>query len=289
MTSLLIAVALLASPGISDSDFFSRSAAAESNSTPREVQARGDEVLAKALAAYLRRMEGVENYTIVQTVMGVETTVYFEKEVVDGKPRFNAHTVIAAGQRIEHSPDADDDIYASLKAYAGRTTLRGMETIDGRRTYALLIRDFSGMPGFNAQEMDDVEISSATLYLDEENYMLRRMEMEGTSLANGQPQPIAITGRFEDYREVRGMLHPFRTTMVVKGMGSSLSEAEIEEARRNLAELKAQMESMPAAQRRMMESMLGPRIEQFEAMVGGEGVEMVIEVTDLRVNEGPPA
>jgi hypothetical protein len=289
MTSLLIAVALLASSGISDSDSFRGSFAAESSEVAREVEARGDEVLAKALAAYLKRVEGVENYTIVQTVMGVETTVYFEKEVVDGRPRFNAHTVIAAGQRIEHSPDAGEDIYAGLEAYAGRTTLRGMETVDGHRTYALVVRDFSGMPGFNAQEMDDVEISSATLYLDADNYVLRRMEMEGTRRANGQPQPVTISGRFEDYREVRGMLHPFRTTMVMKGMASTLSEAEIEEARRNLEELKAQMENMPAAQRRMMESMLGPRIEQFEAMIGGEGVEMVIEVTDFRVNEGPPA
>jgi hypothetical protein len=105
---------------------------------------------------------------------------------------------------------------------------------------------------------------------------------------DGESRPVTVTGWFEDFREVRGMLHPFRTVMSMEGMAPAITAYEMAEARRSLAELRSQMESMPAAQREMMERVVRPQIEQIERVVGGEGMAMTIEVTELRVNTGPP-
>ncbi|HLV27215.1 MAG TPA: hypothetical protein VKZ41_12980 [Gemmatimonadales bacterium] len=290
MPTLLLAVALLvASDAGSTSIIATPAAKATTNATVHDRASASDDVLAKALAAHMKRMEGIDNYTVVQTTMGVESTTYFEKEVVNGKPHFRPRTIIAAGQRIENDDDADEDMYEALAAYSERATLRGMETVDGKRTYAVVVEDFSGLPGMGDDDIGDVEFDRATLFIDADSYVLRRMEMEGTRREDGEEQPVRMTGRFEDYRQVRGMLHPFRTVITLQGEGAGLSELELAEARRDLAELKAQMESMPAAQRRMMESALRPRMEQFEAMLGGEGVDIQIDVKEVRVNQGPPA
>ena len=46
------------------------------------------EIIQTAIDRYEQRMSGVENYTIVQDVMGFESTSYYEKHTVDGRSVF---------------------------------------------------------------------------------------------------------------------------------------------------------------------------------------------------------
>jgi hypothetical protein len=248
-------------------------------------------ILAEALARQEARMAGIDNYTVVQTVMGIETTAYYEREVVDGRPRFRAQVVSAGGQRVPADPDEWEDLYDAFAAYADRTTLAGSETVDGHRTHVLVVDDFSRIPavGARSEEMREVEFHRATLHVDAEIFVLRRMVLDGVLRASGSDAPVTVVGRFEDHREVSGMIHPFRTVITAEGMTPDIPAAEVEEARRNLDEMRSRMASMPAAQREMMERMIRPQMEQLEGMLGGGGMEFVTEVREIRVNAGPPS
>jgi hypothetical protein len=247
-------------------------------------------ILEAALARYEERARGIENYTVRQSAMGIESTVYFEREMVDGTPRFRSRLVEAMGREIPSEFESGEDPYAALSALAGRTTLSGTETVDGHRTHVLVVEDFSSLPGLtpDAEGVRDADFDRATLYLDAENYVIRKMVMEGSMEREGERLPVTVTGVFEDYRDISGMLHPFRTVMTMDGMAPAASGADMEEARRGLAEMRSRLESMPPAQREMMERAIRPQMEQMESMMGGGGMEMVIEVLEIRVNTGPP-
>jgi hypothetical protein len=249
-------------------------------------------ILNTALERHDARMRNVQNYTLVQQVMGTQTTMYFEREMVDGRPVFQPREVGVLGQNVPVGADGweSPDPYAGLAELAERARYQGVEVVDGHNTHVLVIDDFRGLRGFDpSPQQQDMEFRRGTLYVDAADYVLRRMVMEGEATTQGQRQPVTMDVRMEDYRNVDGVLHPFRTVIKTDGLAPGVSAAEMEEARRSMAQLKAQMESMPAAQREMMERMVRPQMEQFERMMAGGGMEITMEVTDLRVNAGPPA
>jgi len=77
--------------------------------------------------------------------------------------------------------------------------------------------------------------------------------------------------------------------MISKGLLGAV-DVDQEQLRSQLEEMRKQLASMPEAQRAMVESMMGPQMERLEAMLSSpEGdMEMIITVTDLKVNAGPP-
>jgi hypothetical protein len=249
-----------------------------------------EQILSTALTQHEARMRGIENYTLVQEVMGIETTVYFEREMVDGRPMYRSRVVSAGGQGVPVGGGWESP-YEGFAEFASRARYQGTETVDGHRTHALVVEDFRGLPGAPMPEdAQDFDIRQATLYLDASNHVLRRMVMEGTATVEGRARPITMQARFEDYREVDGLLHPFRTVMTTAGLAApDVSAADMAEARRSLAQLERQMEGMPAAQREMMERMIRPQMKQLENLLAGEGLEFAIEVREVRVNAGPPA
>ncbi|MBT7256151.1 MAG: peptidoglycan-binding protein, partial [Planctomycetaceae bacterium] len=94
-----------------------------------------------------------------------------------------------------------------------------------------------------------------------------------------------------DYRNVPGcgdMYRPFKSIMRLGGMMTSEQQAELAEASVQLEQLEAQMASMPASQRQMMESMLGPQLEMIKNMASGGGIEVVSTIAELRCNTGLP-
>ena len=58
-----------------------------SSTAPAAAQSVAD-VVEDMYAAFERQVEGVQNYTLVQNVMGFVTTSYYVKETVDGRPVF---------------------------------------------------------------------------------------------------------------------------------------------------------------------------------------------------------
>ena len=239
-----------------------------------------EKIVNEAYEQYKKRMAGVDNYWVKQNIMGQEIVTYYEKKMVDGEP------VFVSEEMGDAEGDEIGEMYAEFAKYAKRAKYQGEETVDGEKTYALFIDDFSGMEMGQDEEFTP---KKGTFYLDADDYTLRKMTMEGVASEGGErEQPVTIEAYFKDYREVKGMLHPFLTTVRMEGVTAGMSEEEMQEARESLEELKTQMEQMPDAQREMMENMMKDQLEQLEQIVNSGTMEMTLEVTELHVNEGKP-
>ena len=263
---------------------------------PLQAQAQSaQELMQAAVEAQTERLAGIENVTIVQEVMGMETTMRMEKRDLDGTPVLFPVSVSMGGMNVPIPEDTPQGDWARpfQEEWIDRAQLEGEETIDGHSTYVLTIDDFSGleMPGVPgaAQGGPEIQPVLVRMWLDPDGYLTRKvvMDMEATR-EDGTTSSVHMEVFMEDYREVDGYVHPFITRSVTQGLMET-QDIDQEELQAQLTELRAQLESMPEAQRRMMEGMLNAQIEQLEGMLGNEeGMEMVITVKELSVNSGLP-
>lgn len=263
------------------------------------------EVLETAMERYEQRMEGVENYTVVQTIGGTETTLYYELVESEATlPRFRQVTLgdylgaTAGGEDGEATiPGGEEaalgatDPYRMFDEMAARAELRGTESVDGRMAHVIVVDDMSGVDLGRAEEGGGdgtaFEPRSATMWIDAERYVLLRSSMTGLLEAEGDASEVTAETRMSDYREVDGVLHPFRTEVAIEGLGGAMSAEDREELRRAHEQMERQLEGMSEQQRAMVEKMMKDRMPDLEALAGGT-MEMTMEVRELRVNEGPP-
>ncbi len=252
------------------------------------------DIVRQASEAHAERLSRVENLTLTQEIMGIETVAYMEKRDVDGVPTLVTVSMRAGGMSVP----VDDGATALGSGpiptdWAERARLEGRDQVDGRPVHVLVIDDFTGLtlpapPGGEAAG-GDVHPSSMRFTLDTETLLMRSMDMVGELRREGAPPtPVEMHIEAGDYREVAGYWHPFRTRMVTRGAlaGAGTDSAEM---RAQVAEMRSRLETMPPEQRAMLESMVLPQIERFEAMLGDDNsVEMTITVLDLRVNAGAP-
>lgn len=247
----------------------------------------GPEVMRTALERYEERMEGVDNYTVVQEVMGFESVTYFERTEVDGHAVFVPRTRSGS----EAARQAPTNPYASFVEMAERAERVGEETVDGDACHVIEVTDFEGLDVWSPEadaEGGGFTPERATFLVDTDDYLIRRIHVTGTSAARGEPREVTFTADLRDYRQVEGLVHPFVTEVSIEGAGAQMSEEEQEEMRRSLEEMRTQMEQMPDQQRRMMERMMGGQLEKMEAMLARGGMDLSVRVTEIRVNEGPP-
>jgi hypothetical protein len=177
-------------------------------------------------------------------------------------------------------------MYAELPA-AERATYKGRETVDGQAVHVIGIDDMQGIRfgrGMTPQNAD-FEPRRATLYVDTRLSVPRRMILEGRLRNEGKTTDVTMTVDMLDYREVEGMLHPFRSQVRIDGLGQAVDP----KMRKEYEEMKKQLAEMPESERKMVEQMMQGQMAQMEKMMGGDGgmnVELV--VTELRVNQGAP-
>jgi hypothetical protein len=246
------------------------------------------DIIDRMLVEHERRSADVDNYTIVQRVMGVETYSYFEKEMVDGRPVFRQVSSGAAGVRMDSPTEGTlDEIYAAGEELAESAEYAGRETIDGNQVHVLDVPDLANTEfASNMQPDADFEPRRGRFYVDADTYVPRRMEFDGEMTNDSGTHLISATIDMLDYRDVEGMLMPYRVTVSVEGIGAVIDE----ETRAEFEQVRRQLEGMPADQRRMVEAMMGDQLEQFRRMMQDDSEPMVIdvEVQEVRVNAGPP-
>lgn len=259
--------------------------------TPAASQTAAD-ILNSAMEKYRQRTASIENYTVVQSTMAGEMTMYFEKEMVDGVPVFMMRTTGVTGQTM---PVGASDAIADYSRMAGGSTYLGRETIDGHATHAIRIDDAATLglaEAVSESAGQSFETQSIVMYLDEAELVPRRIRFEGSLTMSGQTRPVTSTIDLTDYRDVGGMLHPFRTTMSMEGMmdamAAEMTPEKIEEAKKQIADFETQMAAMPESQRAMIERVMGDRIDQLRSMLESAGTSFTFEVRELRVNSGPP-
>jgi hypothetical protein len=250
-------------------------------------------ILGEAMERHDARLAGVENVTILQDVMGMSTTMYMVKEVVDGHAALRpVEGEIGGGGEFDLEEDVHD-LWASPHQFyvelADRWVLDGRESVDGRESWTLVLTDLEDVDWGTAPGQEgDFHPERIEMKLSVDELVPLEMMIDGEVDVDGQLRPVSLRMRFSDYREVGGYLHPFVTAIETEMPEGQLSDEELEEARQALDEVRHQLEQAPAAQREMMERMMGDQIRMLEDLVAGEGIRIEMRVTDLRVNEGPP-
>jgi hypothetical protein len=243
------------------------------------------EVIETAMARFEDRVAGIDNYTVTMDAMGFEVTNYFEKELVDGRPTFVLKSHSGQGQ------EGAGLLYHGFMEVVDRVQLEGRESVDGYDCFVLAVDDLSGVDFYPkmSDDEDDFRPKHGTFYLDADDYLIRKLKMDGELLSESGWQEITMEIDFRDYREVDGMVHPFVFEMNVFGMQKAHSEEELQQLREQLEEMKRRMAEMPEDQRAAVEQMMGPRIREMERMLDSDVMQVTTQVTELKVNAGPPS
>jgi len=235
------------------------------------------EILQATADRYEERMSGIENYTIVQDVMGFAATTYYERGE-DGTFTLSSLEGSSAVQRI---PVVDR---AHMSRVAEVSTYEGEQEVGGRSAHVIFVEDIEtpSQPGF--------EDGTVRMWIDEEWLVPLQVRMEGTVTVDGKSGPVTSTVVFEDYHDEQGLFHPYTTRITTEGVSElmDVSEEQMEEMMRGMEQLQEQLKSMPAAQRAMMERMMGGQLELVQQMLSSGAMDLVVQVTEVRVNAGPP-
>ena len=236
--------------------------------------------------AFEERAAGIDDYTIVQSVMGFETTLYFVKEMVEGRPVFrlqrSAMGSMAFSLGGEDVGQGDVFLYGPDLIEHGRYA--GTEDVEGVESHVLAVDDLSALDISEPSGPDDVEFEprSGRIFVDTETFVLRRLIFVGDLQTPDGPKEVTMQMDMTDIRDVNGFLFPYRTVMTTRGFGAVVDpemQAQLEEMERRLA-------SVPADQRAMM----GAQLDRLRDMMGGGGDAMTVEIVvrEIRVNAGPP-
>lgn len=240
-----------------------------------------EEILRTSLERHEERMEGIDRYTVVQEAMGFETVMTFERAEIDG------HTIFLPEGRDAAANEQAAGFYDLYPKIVDRAELRGREIVDGEECWIIGVDDLEGLDLGDGMAMGgDGEFvpRTMTMYVDDD-YLVRRMAMEGDVTSDGETGPMTADIHLADYRDVEGMLHPFETRIVMSGIAPGMSEEDMERTRESLAEMETQLAAMDASQRAMVERMMGPQMEKLREMLESGQFEMTVTTKEVRVNE----
>ena len=139
------------------------------------------------------------------------------------------------------------------------------------------------------QETDDggsMTIDQIHVWIDDDAYVRTKIKFMGVMHSDGKSQDFSMENQWYDFEHVPGtaLYEPYREIMLFGGQVSEADQAKMAEAEMQLAEFEKQLADMPASQRAMMEKMVGPRIEQYRALVNGGAVQFEAITTDIVVN-----
>ncbi len=239
------------------------------------------EVFESALERYAASVEGIDRYTTVQEVMGMDVTLTFEKQVVDGHPVF---VPVGEGQSSDFS-----SAIQYFPQMAERARMGGREEVGGEPCYVVTIEDFTGLDfGQMAAVGQEGEFTprEGRFFIGTDSYLMRKMVIEGDIRTDGEMSPLEVEAVMDDWRQVEGMWHPFLVTVRTLGAVPGMSEEDLEEAREAMAQMEEQLAEMPASQRAMAERMMGGQMERLQEMLESGTFEMTIVTKEVRVNEG---
>jgi hypothetical protein len=247
-----------------------------------------EDIVERMYDAYERQAERVDNYTIVQSMMGFETTSYFEKQIVDGRPVFRLLQSDAGGMSFglgdEDAGVGDIFLWGDQLVEHGRYA--GREQMGQFTVHVLALDDLSQLEFAQPTTPQDMEFEpkTAAIYVDDQLLVPRRMEYTGDAVTDSGPHEVTVTVDMENYLPIEGLLVPYRTVVRIAGLGAAMDP----EMRAQLEEMERQLAALPADQRAMMERMLGGQLEQLRQMMagGGDALTMEITVLDVAINAG---
>ena len=262
--------------------------------SPAALQAQSArDIIERAIEAYADRMEGVDDYTVTQVVMGMESTMYLVRQEEDGHVVFlpDMTWITVDGQTVADSSgmasQGIDSNYFMRDDIVERMRTEGTEVVDGLRCRVVVIDDFEGLDlGDFAGGSGGLQPRSLRMCMDTDDYVPRRMDMTGVMDIDGEQREMSTSVLMLDYREVDGVLMAFRMEITTEGVGEAMGDAiDGGMSKEDRAEMQKELDKMPEAQRAMVEQLMKGGVGQA---MGQAMSTIVIEVVDLQVNKGPP-
>jgi hypothetical protein len=171
--------------------------------------------------------------------------------------------------------------FSGMEDFAGTARLVGKENVDGRQAFQLRADDLKQT---QATEDGEFTLQSVSLWIDAEEYVPLKLQMDGIAKSGNETRPIRIEKLDEDYRTVAdsNMYESFRQVMRIGGILSAKDQKEMQKAQIEFAKFEKEMQQMPAAQRNMIMKQMGPQMEMMKKMASGGGFEVVTEIHGIR-------
>lgn len=228
-------------------------------------------------------MRGIDRYTVTQDFMGFRSTVTWERRTVSGRDVFvpqQSRTEVQPGELVGEGADhlgtsSWEDPFRHFLEWGASATLEGRDIVDGVGVLVVRVDDFQGAefgitPGTFAE--GHFRPASGRFYLDPDQYLIRRIDAEGSLSFAGNARDVRIIADFRDYRSEAGVLHPFSIQIDARGVQSARSDAEQSRAQQELDELNAQLEALPEEQRASLEDLLRVQIDRLREITEGRTV-----------------
>ncbi len=239
------------------------------------------QVIDTAVDRYLESIRGIDDYTIVTK----EFNIYNLKTEVDGEVVFKSKTEMKgvpeptaalSAQTVNYYNIFDPETLDYLRENA---SYEGTSRIDGHPVHVLSV------PEIDLEEGDEeVKAENLRMYIDSEKWVIRKQVFDAEFEAGGRKRNISPEIILGDYRNIEGLLIPFKTVMKVPGLFDSVSEEEMEQARRGMEEFEKQLEQLPESQREMIEAQVRPQLERLREIL--ESGTFTLEVEEVKVNTG---
>lgn len=199
-----------------------------------------------------------------------------------GLATFARAAAAESGSGDDHATDAGQAA-DQIASFAAAAKLVGTETIDGRDAFHLEASELNQVQQLEGQEF---ELQRVSLWIDTEHYAPLQTKMVGVMTSGGESRPVSIEQISSDYRDVAGssMYESYRQLVRISGMLDAAQQKEMQKAQEQMLEFEQQLASMPASQRKMMESMMGPQLEMMRNMAAGGGFQMETVIEEITVN-----
>ena len=240
-----------------------------------------ESILSKAREMQLERWEGVRNYSVEQSVAGTRVVMHYER-VDETSFRVVPQSAVQSGLAVEDSNGSIAD-FDEIQELAHSAQYLGKEEIGGRSGFHLKSDDVDRVETMGDQE---VQFDSFEIWVDVKDYVPLKILINGEASGPDGKRPVVVNMLFSDYRPVPGskLFEAYRHTMSMGGVLDPGQEKQLQEAMQQMQQMEAQLAAMPEGQRKMMEQMMGPKIEMMKKMASGGGIEVVTDVIDIKVN-----
>ena len=248
------------------------------------------DIMDQMLAKHSRALEGIETMRTITISEGFlqseePDTVYYKKVTLDD------------GTNILESVSMDAQAYT---AYYGNFTTgyesmvensryEGIETVDGKRAHAIFIEDVTAI--YNEMDAPAIpgdqsgEPQSGWFFIDANDLVPLRMTFD---IQVEEEYSGTIEMNFRDYRSVSGVPMAFELEMVIDGISDSVSAEDMAEARKNIQELREQLDGASGMQKRIMETVVAPQLEKLEKILEDGSMNMKITILEAEANVAIP-
>ena len=234
-------------------------------------------VLESMQERYEESIENIDDY-----VMEKENHTIFYKKAhkENGRPYFKTKTK-GKSMRYTGSNSINEDLYSQFTSQAKeKITYEGTDKVEGNEVHVLYINEMKVEEDLDQDPKTDNVFKDLYLYIDSDELIARKIKYTVEFSSSGTVREISPIIKRKDFRDVNGMMIPYKTITIVEGL--SLSEKERQEVKEGLKEF----EQLPESQKQMAQKMMGDKIEKYRKMLEEDKSEEVSKVVEVRVNTG---